>query len=267
MPFAFGSDKYIIYGLADSSDLLIRYIGQSKRGLSRPKQHFNKNRSDQTHCANWVRKVQQAGGKILIVVLAVSALDKLNEDERWWIKYGKLSGWDLTNHTEGGEATSGYRHRADTKAKLSELTRNRLNTPEGRAAHLAAHRTPEYRELARTLTMAARKRNPGLMISGEGNVAKRPEIRAKIAARKFGIPRPASLKHSLSKAYYERDRTDKELNYYNKLKANAKPCGSAAAYGRATKKRRLGLPNCGPCESCRIAYNEYNRVLYAKRRT
>jgi hypothetical protein len=36
--------KYLIYGLVDPRDNLVKYVGKSSKGLIRPKQHFHNNR-------------------------------------------------------------------------------------------------------------------------------------------------------------------------------------------------------------------------------
>lgn len=262
MPHAVGPNKYIIYGLVDPDTRLIRYVGKSSSGLRRPRQHLSKQNKAKTHCANWVRYLTKLGKRPDVVVLQLSSYDALNSDEKWWILYGRLSRWALTNLTEGGEVSNGYKHSVDTKQVLSALTKARLSTPEGKQKHVIAHNTPEYKKLASELAQAHRKKDPGVMVSGKNNIAKQPLIRKKISDSKKGKPRSLETKLKLSEAYYKRRRTEKELNYLNRNLGRVYECGTVASYSNAKRKASLGQAGCGPCDLCREAYNTYVRVRY-----
>lgn len=93
----------IIYGLMDPRTLLIRYIGKSTSYLSRPKQHrFKSSLKKENYKNNWLNELFDAGFDYTIVVLEscvdVAALFDL---ETWWINYGIMSNWPLTNLTLG----------------------------------------------------------------------------------------------------------------------------------------------------------------------
>lgn len=154
------SARFLIYGLVDPRTLLVRYVGKSSSGMRRPRAH--KYRLKGTHRAHWVRSLLGLGLMYEIVILeSVESAELLNESECWWIAYGHLSCWPLTNHTEGGEGTTGYRASAETRAKLSALHKGRIKSPETRAllAEVARRwiRTPEIRA---KMAASARKRPP-----------------------------------------------------------------------------------------------------------
>lgn len=195
MPDKIGDIKYLIYGLKDPDTHMIRYVGKSTSGLRRPKQHSRPASYNKTwHVARWIKRLIVKNKRPEIVILAETDLQHINTDEQWWIAYGRLSGWKLTNATDGGEGTVGYVMSERTKRKIGEKTKARLSTPEGKKAHDEAHRTAEYRDVARKLATEARKRNPGLMVSGDSNIAKDPKIRKKIsrAAKKRWKARKAA---------------------------------------------------------------------------
>ena len=92
----------LIYGLIDPRTLLIRYVGQSARGLQRPKEHRHASCPD-TYCRRWVRCLEELGLTYSIVILeSVEDPKQLSEAERWWIAYGRALRWPLTNLTDGG---------------------------------------------------------------------------------------------------------------------------------------------------------------------
>jgi hypothetical protein len=267
MPTPVGDIQYLIYGLIDPKYRVVRYVGKSATGMRRPKRHLVKRSDDLTHCANWVRQVQRDGRQIEIVILEVSSPETIVADEQWWIFYGRLSDWKLTNHTDGGEGTVGFKHKEGTKEQLSELAIRRFQNSEAYDRHLEAHRTPEYRALASLIAKRARQLNPGLMVTGETNIAKRPDIRAKISkAAKARGPRSPETKKKISEAFYTRARTPKELLYWNRYKNKSFSCGTLPAYRLAKRKASLGEAGCGPCTLCKEACNAYARATYAKRK-
>jgi NUMOD3 motif len=127
--------KYLIYGLVDPRSLLIRYIGRSSNKLERAKRHLNKSELDtNTRCATWLKSLLTAGRTCELVVLeSVPSPDCLNKAECWWIAYGKMSGWPLTNHTLGGEGVLGYRPSLKSRASRSKKLQGRIFSEEHRA--------------------------------------------------------------------------------------------------------------------------------------
>lgn len=129
------NSKCIIYGLVDPRTLMVRYVGLSSNGLVRPKTHRNQSvlAVDRTRKANWIRSLLADGLDYQIVVLQESSVDRLNEDEVWWLKYGQASGWPLTNLRGGGDVQFGWSVEPETRAKIAAAHRGKTLTPEHRA--------------------------------------------------------------------------------------------------------------------------------------
>lgn len=126
---------FIIYGLRDPRDGAIRYVGQSSRGLLRPRQHFYQAKhGERGFKSNWIRSLDSLGLKYEIVVLEQTALELLDEREIWWIAQGRIAG-TLTNVSDGGDGDA----RAASAAFPTELRRAQQHQ---RMAAL----TPEQRE-------------------------------------------------------------------------------------------------------------------------
>jgi group I intron endonuclease len=122
--------KYLIYALIDPTSYEIRYVGRSSSGLARPKEHFKPfELGKRNYKANWIRGLVSEGLVPEIFVLqVVDCADDLNPLEMLWISRCKSEGHHLTNLTEGGEGTIGYKHRVETKKKLSFLKQGKAGT-------------------------------------------------------------------------------------------------------------------------------------------
>jgi len=110
----------------------IRYVGKTtnKNGITyRLSKHINDANCYRrlSHKDNWVRKVIKQGSVPIIVQIDVAADGVLGSAlEKSWIKKLKECGCDLTNATEGGEGTYGYKHTKESKEKnrISHLKEN-----------------------------------------------------------------------------------------------------------------------------------------------
>lgn len=120
--------KYLIYCLVDPYSGEIRYVGKSSNGLSRPKSHFYKS-SENNHKSNWIRKVKAKGSTPIIRILhswPKTSDEILSSCEIYWISKLKRVGCRLTNSTDGGEGTSGFKHSEVTKLKLKEINSGKI---------------------------------------------------------------------------------------------------------------------------------------------
>lgn len=178
----------IIYGLIDPRTLLIRYIGKSTSGLTRPKGHrCPSNLKDTTHRSNWIRSLHAKGLCYVITILETcSSADALAAAECWWIAFGRSCDWPLTNITDGGEGSRGrvvsaeqidsqrkalarYYASPGVRENIGEQSKQRWSDPEYRALMLAKNRSHE----------------PGLklLISGDSHWSSRdPDSHAKMSA-------------------------------------------------------------------------------------
>lgn len=145
----------IVYGLVDPRDMAVRYVGKSTKGLARAAEHRScVNTPERTHKANWVKKLHKLGMSYGVVVLEYcESAEKLNEAERRWIAHSrKMLGAKLTNSTEGGEGTCGYRHTHEARKKI-QLARtgqkHSMKTIEKFRRINGRKHTPETREKMR----------------------------------------------------------------------------------------------------------------------
>lgn len=113
--------KNIIYGLVDPDSKQVRYIGKSTIGLKRPREH--KKRSlllAMSHKNNWIKNLISQNKIYEITILEENIeLSKLSEREIYWISFYKENGIILTNSTEGGEGTPGFRFSEESKNNIS----------------------------------------------------------------------------------------------------------------------------------------------------
>lgn len=146
--------KNIIYSLVDPNTNEVRYIGLSSHGLKRARAHFTNKReiNKKTHKATWIRSLLALKLQPKIVILE-EVLDSkaLPEREVFWIKQYK----NLTNHTEGGEGTRGWKHSEETKIFITKLSKERRPTgsfklsPEAKIKKSIASKEQFSSELAR----------------------------------------------------------------------------------------------------------------------
>lgn len=154
----------IIYGLVDPRTSMVRYIGLSSKGLARPRQHRKPSSfENNTYKSSWVSSLHKQGLDFEIVVLQESTLESLNDDERWWIAYGRISGWPLTNMTEGGDGMLGRICTDETRARMSASGRGRAMPPVSEEtknkignANRGKVRSPELRALWSKLALGRR---------------------------------------------------------------------------------------------------------------
>lgn len=128
-----------IYGLKDPNTLEIRYIGMTSSGMKRPEAHSTKSHLNRkSHRSSWIKSLN--GLKPIIAILEICDKRSLKENEIKWIKKAKELGWNLTNHTSGGEGIFEYVHTEESKRKISEAskmmwkTNPRVLTDEARYA-------------------------------------------------------------------------------------------------------------------------------------
>jgi len=240
-------------------------------------EHMTKSTSAKTHLGYWLRKLRESGLTYNVVVLEETTEANLNDSERWWIAYGRLSGWRLTNGTDGGDgATAGATNvakRPEVRAKIkahvnarptiSEVTRARMrkaarerprrsHTEEtkdkirqanlGKVVGENTRRKISEANVGYRHTEEAKAKMRGLQI-GETNVSKRPEVRQKISESHKSNPKVLA---NLA-AIHERKRV-KDVQ-----------CGTRLGYARAVQARRNSEANCGPCAACKEAAATYAR--------
>lgn len=117
------ASQFLIYGLTDPRTGEIRYVGQSSTGFARPSSHGSESKlrsAERTYKTRWIRQLKKLGLSYDIVILEeVPGVSDLDDRERFWISRLKHVGNQLTNSTEGGHGTRGFKHREESKLKSS----------------------------------------------------------------------------------------------------------------------------------------------------
>jgi hypothetical protein len=113
--------RNIIYCLHHPSSERI-YVGQSSRGLRRPREHFWKNvLRPKTPRSDWVKALIARGHIPEIAVLEdCQHRSLLDEAERYYIAYFLSLGIPLLNLNDGGGGNKGYKLSAVGRARISE---------------------------------------------------------------------------------------------------------------------------------------------------
>ncbi len=165
----------VVYALIDPKTREWRYIGKTKKPLSRRLlEHLNAaRRGGHLYVYRWIRSLESAPGAL--EVERCGSPEELAAAEVEWIAEARRLGVRLTNATDGGEGISGWAHSAETRARIS-----------------ASKKNPS--EETRALIRAARKDQTN---SPENS----PEIRARIRASQVGRKHSEETKEKQSAAH------------------------------------------------------------------
>ena len=119
-----------VYALTDPRTHEVRYIGKT---VQKPEHRLTLHlaraqRGYRAHVYSWIRELLRLG-----MSPGLRILDGIpgngSDEEREWIAYGRMQGWRLTNHTDGGEGSAGLKASEETKAKMREAQRRILSDP------------------------------------------------------------------------------------------------------------------------------------------
>ena len=92
-----------IYSLRDPRTNLIRYVGKANDISQRYAAHLNRARKHQSHKKAWIESLKKEGLKPVMEVLDVVYIDEWQYWETYWISQMKAWGFNLVNHTSGGD--------------------------------------------------------------------------------------------------------------------------------------------------------------------
>jgi hypothetical protein len=189
-----GMSSAFIYTLSDENGV-VRYVGKSvnpQRRFIGGHLVFARTGESKDHKCNWIRSMLARGLKPELRIIEECGGDDWKERERYWIKFYRDAGCDLTNALPGGGGgPSGIKWTAEQREKKRLAYENM--TPEARAAwsaklkaaasrkHSAEHNakvraacnTPEYKQ------QASKRHTGNQYLKGRTHT---PERKAQIAA-------------------------------------------------------------------------------------
>lgn len=127
------NDKWVIYALKDPRDNQVRYVGFTTRPEQRLKRHINHTRQGrQTYCACWIRQLLKLELKPVMDILEYGCGPDWKTREKYHISLWRSIA-KLTNLTDGGEGTLGWKPPDEWRAKMSKAHKGLVHTEETRA--------------------------------------------------------------------------------------------------------------------------------------
>lgn len=206
--------KYI-YGLVDPLTNQLRYVGMTSNIKHRYAEHTCRT-SRRTLRSNWIKSLKKKGVKPEMFIIEEVADDQWQEAERFWIAYFKYIGANLTNLTDGGEATYGWIPTEETKDKI-------------RASHLGKKLTEEHKKKIGN-SVRGQKRTPetieNIKRATKGKKHKPPsaETKAKWSAMRKGhvpwnkgIPCSPETREKLRKTSTGRKHSAKTIEHLRQI--------------------------------------------------
>lgn len=125
---------YSIYGLFDPRTGELRYVGKTVSSLKkRLREHLSYQKTKgHTHRENWIKSLLSLNLRPDIqLIQAFNTEADMDAAEVYWIKFFRDEGCDLVNKTDGGEGSTGYRHSAEIRAKMSALKKGKTTKRKG----------------------------------------------------------------------------------------------------------------------------------------
>ncbi len=147
---------------------------------------------NETYKNRWLRQVVSRGTKPLIITREYTNANVLPDEEKFWIRIARGFGCALTNTTEGGEGTVGFRHSEETKRSLSEKRKGQAPT---RGFSGRAHTEESKRKTSQTLLAQQRTHTftpeglERLRLFQTGRKAS-VETKQKMSLARRGVPHP-----------------------------------------------------------------------------
>lgn len=117
-----------IYCLKDPITSEVRYIGKTVDQLNeRLKVHIHQSKkpNKKTHKECWIRGLIDSGHKPLIELIEVATEVNWVEREKYWIAYYRNICPTLTNATDGGDGSHGYKPSEESRKRRSLLAKGK----------------------------------------------------------------------------------------------------------------------------------------------
>ena len=127
-----------IYALICPITNNIRYIGKTTSTLEKRLKRHKKEKNN-TYKSRWIFKLKKLNliDDLKIILIEECVKEELNIREIFYIKNYKENGFDLTNTTDGGDGSLGFKHTKKFKEHISKIfkeyyiknPRNGINNP------------------------------------------------------------------------------------------------------------------------------------------
>ncbi len=239
-----------IYALKDPRDGQIRYVGKTKQEPRKRFQgHLNEKRT--TRKCRWFAALKAALLEPIILVLEEVPENEWEASERFWIEYCKLSGFNLTNHTDGGDGC--HNLDAEVRGKLSASMKIRFTVPRSRdymrdparCAKISAALMGKPKSLEHVAKLPQNR--PGRKLT----VERRAAISKGLIGNKFrlGKPHDTATKRKISVALTGRPGISRPLTNEDKAKISAATKGKPKTVECKEKMRQSKL----------IYWSQFNR--------
>lgn len=109
-----------IYTLTCPTSNQIRYVGKTIETLQkRLNRHISYSKREKTYKANWINSLLKINKEPIIEIIDECSITNWEVMEQYWISQFKAWGYNLTNHTDGGEGPSGRVVSEETRNKIS----------------------------------------------------------------------------------------------------------------------------------------------------
>lgn len=95
--------KVFIYTLEHPITNEVRYIGKTKNPKMRFHNHCNKLHNEKTHKRNWINSLKKENLKPIMKILDEIEESEWKYWEKFWIEQFRQWGFNLVNHTSGGD--------------------------------------------------------------------------------------------------------------------------------------------------------------------
>lgn len=127
----------LVYALASSKEPdIIRYIGRTKSNSPDKRLISHKNhmrRGTKTHVYNWMRSVYRDNDYVIATLIEPNlSWEESGERERYWIKFYREQGADLTNISLGGDGS--FSVSQETRDLMSKNRKGKSPSPQAHAA-------------------------------------------------------------------------------------------------------------------------------------
>jgi len=197
----------------------VRYIGKTKQIASRMSRY--RHPRSLVHRDNWLRAMHKSGRQVTMSLVEECNDENWIERECYWIQFGKDQGWDLTNHTDGGEGGSGRRYVMSDAQKLAiSKARKGQPCPEWQKEHLRKINTGKKHSEESKQKMSERLKGNQYAKGSKGWVGLRHFEESKEKMRQSSIrrerrPHSEESKEKMRQAAFKREASKRQKRLDN----------------------------------------------------